>query len=136
MDAIFSAIPKSGRLYWSSADDLYKFCIENEGEELYIAIKQKAKTSSKMRMYAFLFGPVMRAAMQGYTAAGWEGIDKTKARYMLQAEFAKEDVYNSKTKEIKTTLEDIAGMSKARLLKFIVDVLFFLETELKQTVPD
>ena len=38
--------------------------------------------------------------MRGFTRQGWEGMDKVKARYKLQAEFAKEEMYNSKTGQV------------------------------------
>lgn len=78
----------------------------------------------------------MDSAMRGYTRQGWEGMDKVKARYMLQAEFAKEDVFNPRTGEVKISLIDLKDMSKARLHKFITDCIFYIETELETQAPD
>ena len=136
MEAIFSAAAKNGKLYYNNPEDFYKYCLEMEGQELHIEMRPIAKLSEKTRMYAYLFGPMMRCAMEGYSAAGWAGVDKTKARYMLQAEFGKKDIYNEKTSKVQTIYEDVGRMSKNRLLKFLIDVLFFLESELNQKVPD
>jgi hypothetical protein len=136
MKAIFTFHALKGRAYWDNPDDFYKYCMENDEQELYCEIKPLSKLSEKQKLYNYLFGPTMDCAVRGYTAAGWEGIDKVKARYMLQAEFAKEEVYNPKTGKVKVVLEDVASMTKERLLKFVVDILFFLESELEQTVPD
>ncbi len=136
MEALFTAIPKNGKLWFSNVEDLFKYCVENEGIELAINVKHLAKLPEKLRMFSFLFGPLMDTAVRGYTRQGWEGIDKVKARYMLQAEYAKEDVFNPKTGEVKTTLIDLKSMSKARLHKFISDCIFHLETHLEVEPPD
>src|SRR4051812_18283954 len=136
MEAIFTADSKNGKLHYTNTEDLFKFCMEHDGELIHVAMRPLAKTSEKMRMYAYLFGPVMFCAVQGFTAAGYEMMDKVKARYMLEAQCAKAEIYNSKTQKIEVYTESIAGMTKTRLYKFIVDVLFFLEAELGQRVPD
>ncbi len=136
MKATFSAVAGAGKLRFTNTEDLYKYCIENEGEDIFVELKPIGKTSEKMRMYAFLFGPLMHCAVRAYTEAGWAGIDKTKARYMLQAEFSKEDLYNHKLHKVQTIYEDIGHMTRARLLKFIVDVCFYLENEFGMEIPD
>ncbi len=134
MEAIFTVKPIKGKIIYP--EDLTKYLLERDGVDQIISIKDAAKTAEKMQMYAFLFGPVMSCAVDGFTAAGYEGVDKVKARYLLEAELCKAEVYNKKTGEIQMYTESIAGMSKKRLLKFINDVLFFLEIELGQRVPD
>lgn len=136
MEAIFTAIPMHGKLNYFNLYDLERYCIENEGIELHISMKHASKLSEKMKMFRFLFGPVMDSAVRGFTRQGWEGMDKVKARYRLQAEFAKEEMYNSKTQKTEIYLIDLSNMSKARLLKFIQDCLHFIETELETEVPD
>jgi len=136
MEAIFTAIPMHGKLNFFNLYDLERYCIQNEGIEIHVQMKHAAKLSEKMKMYKFLFGPVMDSAVRGFTRQGWEGMDKVKARYKLQAEFAKEEMYNSKTGQVEIYLIDLSSMSKARLLKFIQDCLLFIETELETEVPD
>lgn len=135
-EAIFRATPKNGKLIWHNVYDLERFLSENDGIELIITMKQMAKLSEKIRMYAYLFGPLMECAVIGYTKAGYEGMDKVKARYKLQAEFAKGEIYNKKTGQVEIYLLDLSGMPKSRLLKFIQDCIFFLEAELQMEVPD
>jgi hypothetical protein len=136
MQAIYKAVCNKGRFLFFNNFDVEKYCIENDGIEVDLSIKHSAKTPEKMRMYNFLHGPLMDSAMRGYTRQGWTAVDKVKARYMLQAELAKEEMYNSKTGEIQVYLIDLSSMSKARLLKFIQDCMFYIEQELETEVPD
>lgn len=135
MEGIFKAYAKQGKIQYSSPDDLFKYACENEGA-LVVSIKPEAKISEKMQMYAYLFGPVMDCAVRGFTAAGYELMDKVKARFLLEAELAKAEAYNPKTGKTTIYTESISSMDKKRLLKFLQDVLFFLESELGQRVPD
>lgn len=136
MEAIFNAKAVNGKLVFDNIEDLYKYCIEQEGIVHNVSLKPIAELSEKTLMFNFLFGPVITCAVNGFTAAGYEGVDKVKARYMLEAEFCKAEIYNSRTKTVDIYTESVAHMSKKRLHKFITDVLFFLETELGQRVPD
>jgi hypothetical protein len=133
-EAIFSATSKGGRLIFDNRVDLEMYCIENDGIDLVVEIYKEAKLSEKHKMYNYLFGPLMDCAVRGFTQLGYEGMDKVKARYKLEAEFLKEEMMGPQGHEIYTL--DVSGIDKARLLKFIQDVIFFLETDLKQTVPD
>lgn len=135
-EAIFRATPKDGKLIWHNVYDLERFCTENEAIELTINMKQTSKLSEKIRMFSFLFGPLLECAVIGYTKAGYEGMDKVKARFKLQAELAKGEIYNSKTGKTEIYLLELSTMPKSRLLKFIQDCIFFLEAELQMEVPD
>lgn len=135
-NAIFELTPDQGQMYIKTGSDLAKYLFEKDGVKQLVSFKDYASASEKERSFAFLFGPVMNSAVQGYTFAGHEGIDKVKARYMLEAEFCKAESYNPKTGKTTIYTESVSGMGVKRLHKFITDVLFFLETELHQTVPD
>jgi len=135
-EAIFRATPKNNKLIWHNVYDLERFLIENEGIDLTITMKQTSKLSEKVRMFAYLFGPLLECAVIGYTKAGYEGMDKVKARYKLQAELAKGEIYNGKTGKTEIYLLELSTMPKSRLLKFIQDCIFFLEAELQMEVPD
>ena len=134
MDAIFNIIPTNSRI--PIQGDLLLYLQEKGGIPQIVTFKDANLTSEKIQLYAYLFGPVMRCAMEGFSSAGYEGVDKVKARYMLEAELCKAESYNAKTGKTTIYIESISGMSKARLHKFVTDVLFFLETELGQKVPD
>lgn len=136
MEAIFQITPSKGGLPYNHQDDIFKYLTEKEGVAQTITFIDTGSLSEKQLMYAFLFGPIMHCAVNGFTAAGYEGVDKAKARYMLEAEFCKAEIYNSRTQKVDIYTESVAHMSKKRLYKFITDVLFFLETELGQRVPD
>lgn len=135
-EAIFKAIPVNGKLIYKNQKDYEDYLIENEDIEQEVSFKAVAKLSEKQLMYNFLFGPTMSCAAEGFTRAGWEGMDRVKARYLLQAEFGKIDVINKKTGKISVSFEEIGKMTKARLLSFLQQCLFYLEENLHQRVPD
>src|SRR3990167_9844746 len=112
MDAIFTATPKDGKLHFGNTDDLYKYNIENDNIEQWVTMRPIGKLSEKQKLYAFLFGPLMKSAVDGYTAQGWEGVDKVTARYKLEAELCKCESYNAKTKKVEIYIESVAGMGK------------------------
>lgn len=134
MEAIFTSTPLNGAHNWSNFKELREFLVENEGIELQWRVNPVAKTSEKMRMYNFLFGPVMEYAVKGFTDAGESGIDKVEARYKIQAMFAKAERINKNKTSIY--LLDFSKMNKERLHKFIQDAIFFIEEELGQRIPD
>lgn len=135
MEAIFNATPKNRRLVFDNMFDIEAYCIEQENIEQVISIKPLAKTSEKMRMYAYLFGPLMDCAVQALTDAGWPGMDKVKSRYIMQAEFGKEEMVNPDG-VVEPYLIPLEKMSKPRLLKFIKDIIFELESKYNQSCPD
>jgi hypothetical protein len=134
MEAIFTITPKGGKIIPDNRVDLELFLLENEDIDQVMTFKAVAKISEKQLMFNFLFGPLMDCAVRGFTNLGYEGMDKVKARYKLQAEFCKAEMVGPNGPEIY--LEELSKMSKARLLKFVQDVIFFLESEMKQPVPD
>lgn len=136
MDAVFTLLSKGGKGLPQNALDWERYMLEHDGEELYVQIKPLAKTSEKMRMYAYLFGPLMSSAVNGYVYRGYHGIDRVQARYKLQAEFCKKELYNEITKETEITLEDLSGMNKKRLLQFVTDCVYYIEEHLCQKIPD
>ncbi len=134
MEAIFKGTTKDGKIIWSS-EDVEKYFLENDGLELIAEFKLAARVGPKMKLYAFYHGPLLSCAMIGYTFAGWEGIDKVKADYLLRAEMCK-DFIKKPDGTYEVIMLDKRGMSAPRLLKFVQDCLFYIEQELKQTVPD
>ena len=135
MEAIFNAKSDGKHCLYESVDDFAKYLMETEGEDLIVAIKPKAKTSEKMRMYAFYHGPVLHCAMIAYTAVGYQGVDKVVDDYMLCAEFAKA-LYQKPDGSYHPYILGRSDMTKNRFLKYLQDVLLFLEVEMKMRVPD
>jgi hypothetical protein len=133
-EIFFPCRSESGKLKDLNYDDLDKFLLEHEGEDLFMFLKPVAKASEKMKMYAYYHVNVLKCAVIGYTAAGWEGIDEVKADYLLRAQFAKDFVMNPK-KQWEPVVLDKREMTKARLLRYMVDCIFFIEEELKTRVP-
>ncbi len=136
MEAQLKATPHKGKLVFANLNDFDRYMKEMDGIELDVNMNPSAKTGEKQRMYHFLFGPLAEAAMRGYTRQGWEGMDKVIAVYKLRAELAKDFIYNAITKEHEPYLIELKRMDKARLLKFIQDAIFFIESKLETETPD
>jgi len=133
-EVIFKAFAKEGKIRFTDPEDLYKYCIEHDGEELFVYLKESNKASDKMKMYAFYYVNILQCAVIGFTSVGYEGIDIVKADYLLRASFAKDFIQKPDGSWIPIML-DKRNMSKNRLLKYITDCIFFIENELQITVP-
>lgn len=134
-EAIFKATSSNKKLVWHNIYDLERFLVENEDMELWITFKQANKLSEKWKMFAYYHGPLLDAAVIGYTNAGYEGVDKVKADYLLRAELAK-DFILKKGEDPKIIIIDKSTMNKTRLLKFLTDSIHYIESELQQECPD
>lgn len=136
MKAAFTATPKNGKLAYSNPEDLYRYLIEQDGTDLYIEMKPLAKISEKVRMLRYLHGPLLATAVKAYAEDGFEFIDKVAALYKLKAEFARGVIFNTKTGTDEYYLKDISSMDKKELLKFINDVVLYLEMNFFMETPD
>ena len=119
-----------------SKSDFRSYLLDHRGQDMIMTLSPAAKTPEKERMYAFYHKVVLGAAIQAFTDAGWEAVDKVKADYMLKAECARGIMYNKLTGEEDVFLEDKSAMTKDRLHKYISDCIYLLETELMTKVPD
>jgi hypothetical protein len=132
-ESIFKAFARGGKPVFGP--DMNSYCIEHEGEELFVHVEPAVQLSSKMKLYAFYHVNILECAVIGYTAAGYEGIDKVKADYLLRAEFAK-DFIKLPDGSYKPIMLDKKGMTMPRLLKYVQDCIFFIENELQIRVPE
>lgn len=104
--------------------------------EIIVEMKPKVQAGEKLQMYAFYRGPLMDVAVECFTAAGYEGVDKVVAHYLLQAQCAKDFVIDANGNEKPYTIS-MSDMITKRLHKYIQDCIFFLESELgAQNIPD
>jgi hypothetical protein len=134
-EAIFKFHAKDGKAVYHNVYDYERFLRENEGVELYGTYKQANKLSEKWKMYNYYYGVILQCAILAYTKAGWPGVDKVKADYLLRAEFAKDFILGPNGKQTVIML-DKSGMTKARLLKLLQDCIQYLEEEFGQECPD
>jgi len=134
-EAIFTFHAKDGKAVYHNVYDYERFLKENEGVELYGTYKQANKLSEKWKMYNYYYGIILQCAILAYTKAGYSGIDKVKADYLLRAEFAKDFIIGPNGKQTVIML-DKSGMTKARLLKLLQDCIQYLEEEFGQECPD
>lgn len=135
-EAIFNITPYGGYIYIDERSDLHKYLLENERVEQVIQLKRADKMTEKERLYAFLFGPLMSVAITGYTNAGYPAVDKVKARFLLEAELSKYEVYSPAAGKTKVYTRSVSDMGAKELLEFIVNVIYFLEAEFKVSCPD
>jgi hypothetical protein len=136
MEIILQATPRKGKLVFENAVDHDKYMEQFEGILLEVSMIPLAKLSEKAKMYRYLFGPLADSAMRGYIKRGYEGMDKVIAVYKLRAEFGKDHIYNSITKEWEPYLIELKKMNKERLLQFINECIHYIETNLEVEAPD
>ena len=139
MDAIFNFTPRSTTSIREmlsdlvSQEDFVSYLVHHNDVELTIKLSPRAKSSEKQQMYAYYHGPLLSVAVRMFTDLGYELMDKVKADYLLKSECAVGTMIRNGKEEIY--LEDKAVMSKDRLLKYIQDCIFFLESNGYET-PD
>jgi hypothetical protein len=115
--------------------DLRDFCIENKGKTVVATFVLEDNVAEKQRLYNYYFGPLLSCAVEGLTNAGYEGVDKVVADYMLMSEMGK-GFYKNPKGEMEPCLLSKSKMNKERLLKYVQDVINFLEQTLRMRVPD
>ncbi len=125
--AIFKAFAKDGRPVFGP--DMDSYCIEHEGEELFVHVEPMVQVPEKMKMYSFWYCNILECAVIGYTAAGYESIDKVTADYLLRAELAK-DFVKKPDGSYQVIMLDKKNMTKARLHKLLSDAIFYIESNL------
>lgn len=134
-EAIFKFKCVNGKPEWLYPEDIRKYCLEHEQEEILAYCKPTVETAPKLKLYAFYHVNVLQCAVIGYTAAGHSGIDTVKADYLLRALFAKDFIIDHKNEYVPIML-DKRNMTMPRLLKFVQDSIFFIESDLGIDVPE
>lgn len=125
---------KGGKPVWKNPDDLYRHCVEHEGEDITVQMLPTVKTAKKLKMFRFYYVNVLHCAVIGYTHAGYPAMDTVKADYLLRAECAKSFI-EKPNGEFEPIMLDKRSMTNARLLKYLQDCIHFIESELGVRVP-
>ena len=133
-EMIVKATAKEGRLLFNNPEDIRMYCIEHDGEDLFVHFQQEAKTADKYKMYAFWYTNILECALLGYTAAGYENLDKVHCDYLLRSELAK-DFIRKPDGSYQVIMLDKKNMTKPRLHKLLQDAIFFIENDLQIRVP-
>lgn len=100
-------------------------------------MKPDVKKNTKQALYDYYHGPLMAIAINAYTHAGYELMDEVKCDYLLKAECAKGTITTPHGEEV--FLLDKSKMDKARLVKFVNDVIIHLEMNMdvpQDKIPD
>jgi len=134
-EMIIRASAQEVRMAFKNNSDVNAYCIEHEGEDLLVHFEAEVKKSSKFSMYAFWYCNILECAVIGYTGAGYSGIDKVTADYLLRADFAK-DFVRKPDGSYQPIMLDKKRMTKPRLHKLLSDAIFFIENELNVRVTE
>ena len=133
-NGIFSATVVDGELIVKSAD--YPIYLQMmDGREMVITLKETTKYSPKARLYNYLHSVVFDNLVIGFENAGYPGMTKAVVKKIMKDMFALEE-YESAYTGAKKQVLDLSDMTKPRLLKFVKDCLFFLESEFQIAPPD
>lgn len=114
---------------WDNPNQAAEYFKTFQHRKLRFIAKPDDKLSAKQRMYDFYHKAILDAAMLAFTAMGWESMDKYKADILLKDECAKDVMVNESTGEEIIFTVDKSTMTKERLHKFLVDCIFFLESQ-------
>ena len=114
--------------------DWADYLIHNQGVPLIFEIKPQTKRNEKQAMYAYYHKVVLGVAMESFTHAGYEMMDKVKADHLLKTQCAQAIII--KDGEEIPYLEDKSKMTKDRLHKYITDCIHFLVEYMDARVPD
>lgn len=135
MEIILECIPKNGKLIFYNPTNLMKYCLSAEGKEHVMSLKPSNKSSEKQKMQNYLRGPLIDCAIIGFTNAGYWGMDEDSALQELKEMFLTKTIILPDGREKRTPMS-IGKINKERLLKFLQDCCFFIESELQQEIPD
>lgn len=118
-------------------EDFRKYLKHMAGTPLRMEMKLAVKKNVKQALYDYYYGPLMAVAIEAYTNAGYELMDEVKCDYLLKCECAKGIIMTPEGEKIY--LLDKAKMPKARLVKFVSDVILHLEMNMgvpAKKIPD
>lgn len=118
-------------------EDFEKYLKHMAGTPIRMEMRPDVKKNTKQALYDYYHGPLMHVAMEAYTRAGYEMMDEVKCDYLLKAECARGAMTTPQGEEFY--LLDKSAMNKARLVKFVNDVIVHLELNLDvppEKIPD
>lgn len=118
-------------------EDFRKYLKQFADTPLRMELKPAIKKNVKQALYDYYYGPLMAVAIDAYTNAGYELMDEVKCDFMLKAECAKGIMMTPEGERVY--LLDKSKMPKARLVKFVNDVIVHLEMNLgvpHENIPD
>lgn len=117
-----------------SNSDFRSFILSNIDNPLSAKFEVKALKSEKMRMYAYLNGPLLTTVMRAMRDAGNQ-VDKASAILEMKVLFAK-DTHVDREGNTHLIIMSQSDMSKERLLVFIKDIIHHLEEVYDTEAPD
>jgi hypothetical protein len=115
-------------------NDFTGFIEENIGKSLTVTIEQTNLKSEKLRLFAYLNGPLMSTVAQAMTDAG-NSTDKVEAMLTMKRMFAKDLDIDSDGNTSFIILHQ-SDMTLQRLYQFVKDIVLHLEIEYGVQAPD
>lgn len=138
--ATFKFTPKKRPAFQDAIYGLYnnpdfrQYIWHNIDTGLSVTIEPTHHKSEKMRMYAYLNGPLIETVMYAMTEAG-DSVDKAQATMEMKVLFAK-DTHTDREGNTHLVVMSQSDMTKKRLLKFIKDIIRHLEDIYDTSPPD
>ena len=133
-EIVTEGVPYKGKIIWDNESEWNKYLEMHNEQRLRFNVQPVSRITEKARMYNYYHKAVLSAAMEEFTRAGFECVDKVLADNILKATCAKDIVLNKETGEELVFTLDKRDMNQKRLLKYIVDCIHFLEFEYRRIV--
>ncbi len=115
-------------------ETLSKFLYQSRESEVTITVEENNKVTEKVRIYAYLNGVLIPALMKARRNQG-DVVDKAECMVDMKILFAK-DVKEDKNGNQLIVVMSQSDMTKQRLLDFVTDIIFHLESEYGVEAPD
>lgn len=110
------------------------FLYQSRESEVTITVEENNKTNEKIRMYAYLNGVLIPTLIKAKRNQG-DVLDKTECMLQMKMLFAKDVVTDNSGDQVFVIMSQ-SDMSKQRLVDFITDIIFHLESEYGIQAPD
>jgi hypothetical protein len=127
-----------GKIKWNNVDELKRFCIHYDGEDVVVRINKTTDITKKEKLFAYLFGPLLDTLQTGFAHAGYGDLSKKDCYIIMKQRYGSKPWYNPLSKKEETILVDFSDdkTTQDELLEFINNIVIFLERDLEVEAPD
>lgn len=132
------AMSINGQLQYLNPAEFNKWCQQYPNQRALVTIELLSDVPEKMRMFAYLHGPLMDCMLLAYEEAGYNQISSADLYLALKAQYATEPWYNPLTKKEEKKIIEFSDpkVPTDRLTKFINDLVYHLEQDLNWQAPN
>jgi hypothetical protein len=132
------AMTAKGGLQYLYPYEHQRWCLQYPEQRVLVTMQLLSDIPTKMRMFAYLHGPLIDCLMIGYENAGYNELVSSDLYYILKTRYASEPWYNPVTKKEESRIIDFSNPKTPadRLHKFISDLIWHLEQDLGGEAPN